>query len=94
MATRSAGRGAARPESAPRGADPAAAPAERDRARRALTASLVELREAGDIAAGEWRQRALPEQRLLAAERAGHRTLAATAQRRGPTAHAPSIGAE
>ncbi|OCC13590.1 FUSC family protein [Streptomyces sp. PTY087I2] len=76
------------------GADPGAAPAERDRARRTLTASLVELREAGDTAAGEWWQRALPEQRLLAAEQAGHRTLAATAQRRGPTAHAPSIGAE
>ncbi|MEU5327521.1 FUSC family protein [Streptomyces parvus] len=76
------------------GADPAAAPADRDGSRRTLTASLVELREAGDTAAGEWWQRALPEQRLLAAERAGHRTLAATAQRRGPTAHAPSIGAE
>ncbi|WP_435847506.1 FUSC family protein [Streptomyces globisporus] len=75
-------------------ADPAAAPTERDRARRALTASLVELREAGDTAAGEWWQRALPEQRLLAAEQAGHRTLAATAPRRGPAAHAPSIGAE
>ncbi|MET8936249.1 FUSC family protein [Streptomyces rubiginosohelvolus] len=75
-------------------ADPAAAPTERDRTRRALTASLVELREAGDTAAGEWWQRALPEQRLLAAERAGHRTLAATAPRRGPAAHAPSIGAE
>ncbi|MET8838496.1 FUSC family protein [Streptomyces rubiginosohelvolus] len=75
-------------------ADPAAEPTERDRARRALTASLVELREAGDTAAGEWWQRALPEQRLLAAEQAGHRTLAATAPRRGPTAHAPSIGAE
>ncbi|RPK88619.1 hypothetical protein EES46_16975 [Streptomyces sp. ADI98-10] len=62
--------------------------------RRPLTASLVELREAGDTAAGEWWQRALPEQRLLAAEQAGHRTLAATAQRRGPTVHAPSIGAE
>ncbi|NEB50851.1 FUSC family protein, partial [Streptomyces griseus] len=82
------------------GADPGAAPAARDRARRALTASLVELREAGDTAAGEWWQRALPEQRLLAAEQAGHRTLAATAERRGPgreappAAHAPSIGAE
>ncbi|MFB6697744.1 FUSC family protein [Streptomyces rubiginosohelvolus] len=75
-------------------ADPAAAPTERDRTRRALAASLVELREAGDTAAGEWWQRALPEQRLLAAERAGHRTLAATAPRRGPAAHAPSIGAE
>ncbi|MFB8051419.1 FUSC family protein [Streptomyces rubiginosohelvolus] len=70
-------------------ADPAAGPTERDRTRRALTASLVELREAGDTAAGEWWQRALPEQRLLAAERAGHRTLAATAPRRGPAAHAP-----
>ncbi|WP_146065868.1 FUSC family protein, partial [Streptomyces sp. SM13] len=76
------------------GADPAAAPADRDRARRTLTASLVELREAGDTAAGEWWQRALPEQRLLAAEQAGHRTLAATAQRRGPAVRAPSIGAE
>ncbi|MGW4037872.1 FUSC family protein [Streptomyces sp. NPDC004778] len=75
-------------------ADPAAAPTERDRARRTLTASLVELREAGDTAAGEWWPRALPEQRLLAAERAGHRTLAATAPWRGPSAHAPSIGAE
>ncbi|MYW34028.1 FUSC family protein, partial [Streptomyces sp. SID2119] len=48
-----------------------------------------ELREAADIAAGEWWQRALPEQRLLAAERAGHRTLAATAQRQGPPVRAP-----
>lgn len=63
--------------------------AELDRARRALTARLVELREAADIAAGEWWQRALPEQRLLAAERAGHRTLAATAQRLGPPVRAP-----
>ncbi|MFE1474116.1 FUSC family protein [Streptomyces cyaneofuscatus] len=60
-----------------------------DRARRALTARLVEVREAADIAAGEWWQRALPEQELLAAERAGHRTLAATAQRLGPPVRAP-----
>lgn len=90
----------ARAEAERTGADPGAAPADRDRARRTLTASLVELREAGDTAAGEWWQRALPEERLLAAERAGHRTLAATARRRGPdggttsTARAPSIGAE
>ncbi|MFJ9308746.1 FUSC family protein [Streptomyces cyaneofuscatus] len=64
-------------------------PAGLDRARRALTARLVELREAADIAAGEWWQRALPEQELLAAERAGHRTLAATAQRLGPPVRAP-----
>ncbi|MFD7673943.1 FUSC family protein [Streptomyces anulatus] len=92
--------GRARAEAERTGADPGAAPEARDRARRTLTASLVELREAGDTAAGEWWQRALPEQRLLAAERAGHRTLAATAQRRGPggatppAVHAPSIGAE
>ncbi|MFH8436939.1 FUSC family protein [Streptomyces sp. NPDC018007] len=90
----------ARAEAERTGADPGAASADRDRARRTLTASLVELREAGDTAAGEWWQRALPEERLLAAERAGHRTLAATARRRGPeggttsTARAPSIGAE
>jgi len=70
----------------------AAPSAELDRARRALTASLVELREAGDTAAGEWWQRALPEQELLAAEQAGHRTLAATAQRLGPEARAPERG--
>ncbi|MFF7627301.1 FUSC family protein [Streptomyces cyaneofuscatus] len=64
-------------------------PAGLDRARRALTARLVEVREAADIAAGEWWQRALPEQELLAAERAGHRTLAATAQRLGPPVRAP-----
>ncbi|MFE3374750.1 FUSC family protein [Streptomyces anulatus] len=92
--------GRARADAERTGADPGAAPEARDRARRTLTASLVELREAGDTAAGEWWQRALPEQRLLAAERAGHRTLAATAQRRGPggatppAVHAPSIGAE
>lgn len=52
-----------------------------DPARRRLTAALVELRAAADAAAGEWWQRALPEQRVLAAERAGHRTLAATVRR-------------
>ncbi|MEU0159741.1 FUSC family protein [Streptomyces sp. NPDC006261] len=66
-----------------------AGPAGLDRARRTLTARLVELREAADIAAGEWWQRALPEQELLAAERAGHRTLAATAHRLGPPVRAP-----
>ncbi|WIY79957.1 FUSC family protein [Streptomyces anulatus] len=92
--------GRARADAERTGADPGAAPEARDRARRTLTASLVELREAGDAAAGEWWQSALPEQRLLAAEQAGHRTLAATAQRRGPggatspAVHAPSIGAE
>ncbi|MEU6992246.1 FUSC family protein [Streptomyces sp. NPDC046465] len=50
-------------------------------ARRRLTAALVDLRATADAAAGEWWQRALPEQRVLAAERAGHRTLAATVRR-------------
>ncbi|WP_328906931.1 FUSC family protein [Streptomyces sp. NBC_00234] len=70
-------------------ADPASGAAELDGARRALTGSLVELRLATDAAAGEWWQRALPEEQLLAAERAGHRTLAATARRQGLTALGP-----
>lgn len=64
-----------------------------DLARRRLTSSLVELRDAGDIAAGEWWQRALPEEEMLAAEHAGHRTLAATAQRRGVSTPPPENGA-
>ncbi|MFD9905858.1 FUSC family protein [Streptomyces sp. NPDC059063] len=48
------------------------------RARRRLTASLVDLRAAHDTAAGEWWQRELPAQRVAVTERAGHRTLAAT----------------
>ncbi|MFJ2767142.1 FUSC family protein [Streptomyces sp. NPDC087300] len=50
-------------------------------ARRSLTGALVDLRAAADAAAGEWWQRALPEERLVDAERAGHRTLAATVRR-------------
>ncbi|MGW0792119.1 FUSC family protein [Streptomyces sp. NPDC002911] len=64
-------------------AAPAADAPTLDAARRRLTASLVELRDAGDVASGEWWQHALPEEELLAAEQAGHRTLAATAQRQG-----------
>ncbi|MET7858094.1 FUSC family protein [Streptomyces sp. NPDC005318] len=71
----------------------APAPAALDAARRRLTGSLVELHEAGDTAAGEWWQRALPEEQLLAAEQAGHRTLAATATRQGLIAPAPENGA-
>lgn len=74
-------------------ATPAPAPAALDAARRRLTGSLVELREAGDTAAGEWWQRALPEEHILAAEQAGHRTLAATATRQGLIAPAPENGA-
>lgn len=59
-------------------AAPLPAPSTLRPARRGLTAALVDLRTAHDAAAGEWWQRALPEQRVMAAEQAGHRTLAAT----------------
>ncbi|MFJ8552309.1 FUSC family protein [Streptomyces sp. NPDC093676] len=52
-------------------------------ARRELAAAVTDLRAAADAAAGEWWQRALPEERVLRAERAGHRTLAATVRRQG-----------
>ncbi|MBW5255829.1 FUSC family protein, partial [Streptomyces sp. P01-F02] len=68
-------------------------PAALDAARRRLTGSLVELREAEDTAAGEWWQRALPQEAVLAAEQAGHRTLAATAIRQGMIAPAQENGA-
>ncbi|WP_203187467.1 FUSC family protein [Streptomyces pratensis] len=74
-------------------ADPTADALTLETARRRLTASLVELRDAGDVAEGEWWQRALPEEELLAAEQAGHRTLAATAQRQGLTTLPPANGA-
>lgn len=63
-------------------ADPSARPARIAAARRRLTGDLVELRAAADAAAGEWWQRARPEEQVLAEERAGHRTLAATVRRR------------
>ncbi|MGW4785676.1 FUSC family protein [Streptomyces sp. NPDC004230] len=52
-------------------------------ARRDLAAAVTDLRAAADAAAGEWWQRALPQERVLQAERAGHRTLAATVRRQG-----------
>ncbi|MCO8302939.1 FUSC family protein, partial [Streptomyces sp. RKCA-744] len=52
-------------------------------ARRRLTASLVVLRDAADTAAGEWWQRALPEERLMRTEQRAHRTLAAAVRRQG-----------
>ncbi|MEV0223218.1 FUSC family protein [Streptomyces sp. NPDC050704] len=52
-------------------------------ARRHLAAVLVELRATADAATGEWWQRALPAERVMLAERAGHRTLAATVRRQG-----------
>ncbi|MFF3393885.1 FUSC family protein [Streptomyces sp. NPDC002669] len=74
-------------------AAPRTDPAALDAARRGLTGALVELRDADDTAAGEWWQRALPQEQVLAAERAGHRTLAATATRQGLLAPAPENGA-
>ncbi|MEW2568560.1 FUSC family protein [Streptomyces sp. NPDC047070] len=53
-------------------------------ARRRLAAALVELRATADAAAGEWWQRALPQERVMLVEQAGHRTLAATVRRQGP----------
>ncbi|WP_369244692.1 FUSC family protein [Streptomyces sp. R41] len=52
-------------------------------ARRGLAAAVVDLRATADAAAGEWWQRALPEERVMRAEQVGHRTLAATVRRQG-----------
>ncbi|MDQ0746639.1 putative membrane protein YccC [Streptomyces africanus] len=52
-------------------------------ARRALVVALADLRATADAAAGEWWQRALPQERVVLAEQSGHRTLAATARRQG-----------
>ncbi|MFE7313244.1 FUSC family protein [Streptomyces sp. NPDC057555] len=50
-------------------------------ARDRLAGSLVELREAVEVASGEWWQRALPEERIARAEQRGHRTLAVLLRR-------------
>ncbi|MFH9005996.1 FUSC family protein [Streptomyces afghaniensis] len=52
-------------------------------ARRGLAAALADLRATADAAAGEWWLPALPQERVVLAEQAGHRTLAATARRQG-----------
>ncbi|MFD7712293.1 FUSC family protein [Streptomyces sp. NPDC059785] len=52
-------------------------------AHRALAAAVVDLRATADAAAGEWWQRALPEERVMLTEQAAHRTLAATVRRQG-----------
>ncbi|MDX6361194.1 MAG: hypothetical protein QOC85_197 [Streptomyces sp.] len=59
------------------------APGALESARRGLAAAVVELRATADAAAGEWWQRALPQERVMMAEQAGHRTLAAVVRRRG-----------
>ncbi|MFH8634406.1 FUSC family protein [Streptomyces lydicus] len=50
-------------------------------ARDRLVGALVELREATEVAAGEWWQRALPEERIAYAEQQGHRALAGLVRR-------------
>ncbi|MFJ9412668.1 FUSC family protein [Streptomyces sp. NPDC101227] len=50
-------------------------------ARDRLVGCLVELREAADVAAGEWWQRALPQERIAGAEQRGHRALAGLVRR-------------
>ncbi|MEV4746748.1 FUSC family protein [Streptosporangium sp. NPDC049248] len=52
-----------------------AGPGDISRARGLLAAALVELREAAEVAAGEWWQRVLPAERIAHAEQEGHRTL-------------------
>ncbi|MFJ6086667.1 FUSC family protein [Streptomyces sp. NPDC092369] len=64
-------------------ATPNPAPAALESARRGLAAALVDLRATFDAASGEWWQRALPQERVVRAEQAGHRTLAETARRPG-----------
>ncbi|MFI5673762.1 FUSC family protein [Streptomyces cellulosae] len=64
-------------------AEPHAAPAALEGARRSLAAALVELRGTVEAASGEWWQRALPHERVVRAEQSGHRTLAATVRRQG-----------
>ncbi|WP_435601964.1 FUSC family protein [Streptomyces sp. bgisy130] len=50
-------------------------------ARDRLAGCLVELREAVEVAAGEWWQRAVPEERIAHAEQRGHRALAGLVRR-------------
>lgn len=63
-------------------AEPAPEPAALEAARRTLAASLADLRATVDAASGEWWQRALPQERVVRAEQAGHRTLAAMVRAR------------
>ncbi|MGI5452525.1 FUSC family protein [Streptomyces sp. CA-249302] len=64
-------------------AEPAPVPTALESARRSLAAALADLRATVDAASGEWWQRALPQERVVRAEQAAHRTLAATARRQG-----------
>ncbi|RDG39638.1 FUSC family protein [Streptomyces corynorhini] len=62
---------------------------EAGRARDRLAHCLVELRDAFEVASGEWWQRALPVERVAAAESEGHRTLALLVRRTAPVAPVP-----
>lgn len=62
---------------------------EAGRSRDRLALSLVELRDAFEVASGEWWQRALPAERVAAAEAEGHRTLALLVRRTAPVAPVP-----
>lgn len=67
--------GDARDEAARVAASPDVPGARAGLARDRLIAALGELRESMDAASGEWWQCALPEERVAAAEREGHRAL-------------------
>lgn len=58
------------------------------RARDRLSHALVELREAVDVASGEWWQPALPPGRVAAAEQQGHHTLSLLVRATAPGAPA------
>ncbi|MGW0009345.1 FUSC family protein [Streptomyces tendae] len=62
-------------------AEPAPAPGALEAARRGLAVALTDLRATADGAAGEWWGRALPQERVVLAERSGHRTLAEAVRR-------------
>jgi uncharacterized membrane protein YgaE (UPF0421/DUF939 family) len=53
-------------------------------ARDRLVNALVELRETAEAARGEWRQRAVPEERIAEAERQGHPVLAELSRQLDP----------
>lgn len=70
--------------------DPAATPAALLAARHALAAELAVLRSTADAAAGEWWQRALPQEEVVTAEQEAHRTLAETVRRQRQSFPAPA----
>ncbi|OKI01338.1 hypothetical protein A6A06_17315 [Streptomyces sp. CB02923] len=59
-------------------------------ARDRLAGSLVELREAVEVSAGEWWQRAVPAERVALAEQRGHRALARLVRRLSAPTPAPA----